>query len=83
MKVPHLERIRKRLESTQAELSKRVAVEFPVGRRCWILWKEGRQRIPGTIVREPSSYYEPTRLIIRSEKRGTIMRADYRDIQLM
>lgn len=78
-----LEELRDRYDEVTRQLALSVALAYPIGQRCAIIrTRRGIEyEIRGEIVFTPSSYGCPTELRIRTDKRGTIMSADYHDVR--
>lgn len=80
-----LKRLRDRFKESGAELAAAVTEAFPVGQRCAIkrMRRDTPFQIRGVVASTPWSCSHPTELMIRTDKRGTIMRADYQDVVLL
>ena len=83
-KKPNVDELRKRHEEAAQALVEAVAAKFPVGTRCSILRSRNnvQYRIRGEIAVTAWSTYFPTNLGIKTDKRGTMMWAEYMDLEV-
>jgi hypothetical protein len=80
-----IENMRSEYEKRQQALADEVGRIYPLGRRCAILRRRKGEsyRIYGIIYGAPCAWASPTRLSVKTDSRGTIMQADYHDIELL
>jgi len=74
--------LRSKYDKLREELSKKISETYPAGTRCAILRERNgsKFRIYGRVAFGPWPS-EPTRLGIKTDKRGTIMWADCNDLE--
>lgn len=80
-----LDKMRAKLDKMTDSMAFAVGQQFPIGRRCAILRRRRgiQYRIYGVIWAHPSSWVDPARLAVKTASRGTVLQADYQDIELL
>jgi hypothetical protein len=79
-----LKHLREEYYEARRELAEQVGDLFPRGSRCAIVrTRKGKEyHIYGIVWHVPSEF-DPTRIGVKTESRGTILNADYQDIVLL
>jgi hypothetical protein len=76
-----IDKLRQQFYDMQDAMERAIHEAFPVGHRCAIVRK--RKGEPYYIYGEIAGAPTITRLRVRTDSRGTILKADYQDIELI
>lgn len=79
-----LKRLREDYEEVRADLATMVGEFYPLGARCAIVRTRNDKKYQITgFIRHLPIFGDPTRLSVQTDARGTILNADYEDIELL